>query len=504
MSERLIYGKNDMKYIVSIEVDGETASIFREKNGEIRREVIPHKFWLLSNKKHDMHWTKLEGNQYYQYGKQFKYYGSVKKEKDNYPNGDFYSISNAVEAMMVKDGYTYYKGMNVEDVSILSFDIETNGVTQNNDSRVLLIANTLRKNGKITRKLFSYDQYTDDGEMIADWCNWVREVDPSIICGHNIYYFDLPYLSYVANLYDYELTLGRDDSAIKYSKYESKFRVDGSRDLHYFKANIYGREIVDTMFLAYKYDIGRKYESYGLKPIIKQEGLEKEGRVFYDAGTIKDNYKNPEEWEKIKAYAQDDGDDALALFDLMAPVIFYLCQVVPKPMQLMVESASGSQINSVMVRSYLQERHSVAKASEVEDFQGAISFAIPGIYSNMLKIDFSALYPSIMIQYELYNKLKDPKKNFPTIVKYFAENRQKYKQLYKETGNKNYDYLQQTAKVVANSCYGFLSAAGLNYNAPEEAAFITAKGRELLKFSIEYFTSRKTESWIEEFEERTK
>lgn len=504
MSERLIYGKNDMKYIVSIEVDGETAVIFREKQGEIRKEVVPHKYWLLSNKKHDMNWTELAGNQHYKYGKQFKTIYGLRKEKDENPERDYYTINNAAEAMMVKDGYTYYKNLTPTDVSILSFDIETNGFLHNSESRVLLIANTYRVNGKVTRKLFSYDDYENDGEMIEDWCNWVRKMNPSIIAGHNIYTFDFPFLSYVAGLYGKELLLGRDDSKIKYSKYESKYRVDGSRDLHYHKIKIYGREIVDTMFLAYKYDIGRKYESYGLKYIIKAEGLEKEDRVFYDAQLIKDNYLIPEEFEKIKQYAKDDGDDALALFDMMAPVIFYLCQVVPKPMQLMVESASGSQINSVMVRSYLQERHSVAKADEVGDFQGAISFAVPSIYKNMLKIDFSALYPSIMMQYEVCNPVKDPNKNFPTIVKYFAENRQKYKQLYKETGDKNYDYLQQTAKVVANSCYGFLSASGLNYNAPEQAAFITGKGRELLSFTIEFFTSRKTEDWINEFEEKTK
>ena len=504
MSERLIYGKNDMKYIVSIEVDGDTASIFREKDGKIRREVVPHKYWILSNEKHDNKYNELLGNQHYKYGKQFSNPWGIAQEKAAHPGKDFFAIGNATEAMQVKDGYSYYKGLSPNDVSILSFDIETNGVLLNDDSRVLLIANTFRVKGKTYKKLFSYENYDNDGEMIEDWCNWVRKVNPSIVCGHNIYYFDLPFLSHVAKLHDKELILGRNDSAIKYNNFESKFRIDGTRDLSYRKARIYGREIVDTMFLAYKYDIGRKYESYGLKWIINYEGLEKEDRVFYDAGKIKDNYMIPEEWEKIKAYAEDDGDDALALFDLMAPVIFYLCRVVPKPMQLMVESASGSQINAVMVRAYLQDKHSVAKASEVNDFQGAISFAIPNVYKNMLKIDFSALYPSIMMQYELYNKIKDPKKYFPAIVTYFAQNRQEYKRLYKETGDKNYDYLQQTAKVVANSCYGFLSASGLNYNDPEGAAFITAKGRELLSKTIEYFTSRKTEDWIREFEEKTK
>lgn len=500
----LIFGKNPLENIVSIEIENSKATIFTEKSGVVSSKELPHKFWLLCNEQLDPTWVRMLGNQHYKWGKQFDSYWKLRQEKERYEGKDFYSINNAVEAMMVKDGYTYYKGMNVQDVSILSFDIESNGLVHNNDSRVFLISNTIRINGETSRKLFSYEDYNNDGEMIQDWCNWVREMNPSIMCGHNIYGFDFPYLTHVAKLFNQTLILGRNDSPIKYNPYESKFRVDGSRDLHYFKAHIYGREIVDTMFLAYKYDIGRKYQSYGLKSIIAAEGLEKKDRTFYEAGSIKDHYKDPVEWAKIKQYAEEDGDDALTLFDLMAPVVFYLCQVVPKPMQTMVESATGSQINSVMVRGYLQNRHSIAKASEIPELKGAISFAIPGVYDNMLKIDFSALYPSIMMEYELYDEDKDPERNFVTIVNYFADNRQKYKRLYKETGNIQYNYLQDVAKVVANSCYGFLSTQGLSYNSPKNAAFITAKGRELLMTSIEWATSRKTEYWLDVFKEKTK
>lgn len=502
--EDLIYGKNKIQHIVGLEIESTHAVVFTEKDGQVSSQEIPHKYWMLCNEKLGIDWIRLDGDQHYKFGKQYDHYWKLRADKEKFAHKDLYMITNPTEALLVKDGLTYYKGLKPEEVSILCFDIETTGVTHDDNSKVLLIANTLRINGQVYRKLFAYDDYSSDGEMIASWCNWVQEVDPSIICGHNIYGFDLPYLKFVASKYDYDLLLGRDGSKAKFSNFEAKFRVDGSRDLHYHKVNIYGRELCDTMFLAYKYDIGRKYESYGLKPIIKQENLEKLDRVFYDAGTIKDNYLNPEEWTKIKAYAIDDGDDALSLFDLMAPVMFYLCNVVPKPFQLIVESASGSQINSVMVRAYLQNKHSIAKPTEVQDFQGAISFAVPNIYFNMLKIDFSALYPSIMRQYEVYDSVKDPNKYFCKLVEYFAENRQLYKQKYKETKEKKYDDLQNMAKVIANSCYGFLSASGLNYNSPEQAAFITAKGRELLSFTIEWATGKTTDYWMDLFKEKTK
>src|SRR6185369_7695949 len=141
-----------------------------------------------------------------------------------------------------------------------------------------------------------------EGEMIEEWCKWVREVNPSIICGHNIQSFDLGYIAFIADKFNVQLALGRDGSNLTFQNYESKFRKDATQFLHYHKAKIYGREIVDTLFLAIKYDVGRKYESYGLKNIIKQEGLEVKDRQFYDAAKIRYNYHNKEEWSKIKSY----------------------------------------------------------------------------------------------------------------------------------------------------------------------------------------------------------
>ncbi|NJO64173.1 MAG: hypothetical protein HC836_40180 [Richelia sp. RM2_1_2] len=161
----------------------------------------------------------------------------------------------------------------------------------------------------------------------------------------------------------------------------------------------------------------------------------------------------------------------------------------------MLESASGGQINSIMLRGYLQNNHSIPKADEIESFQGAISFGVPGIYKNVMKIDFSGLYPSIMRQYKVHDEKKDPLKLFLTLVEYFAEFRLKYKKLYKETNEKYYDDMQGALKIFANSCYGFLGTNGLNFNSEKSAAFITEKGRELLKYTIEWATNKDYEYW---------
>lgn len=486
----LIYGKARINNIVSAEVDKDIITLFIENNGTVTTKTLPHKYWLLCNERLDLTWLKMNGEQHYSYGKQFSDYWKYRAEKEKYEGKDFYSIGNTVEAAMVKDGFTYYQGMTPNDVSILAFDIETNGFTHDDNSRVFLISNTLRKNGEIVRRLFSHDEYENDGEMIEDWCNWVRSVDPSIMCGHNVYSFDFPFLIHTASLFKKKLILGRNDSNVRVQKNESKYRVDGSRELHYFKVQIYGREVCDTMFLAYKYDIGRKYESYGLKSIIKAEGLEKKDRTFFDAGTIKDKVHIPEEWAKIKQYAIEDGDDALSLYDLMVPPFFYMTQMIPKPFQTILESASGSQLNALMVRGYLQERHSIPKASQAVDFEGAISFGEPGVYPNAVSLDIASLYPSIMLQYKIHDPIKDPNNNMLKLLDFLRDERLKNKKLAKETGLEKYKHLDGSFKILINSLYGFLGASGLNYNYPIGAAEVTRKGREILTQSMTWAKSK--------------
>ena len=507
INDKLIYGKNDLSRIVSIEIKDDVATIFRElEDGSIDEVTTPHRFWILSNKPHSKGWVRLEGEQHYKWGKQYSLMKEwLKDKKDNLKKADTYSIGNPIEAMMVKDGFTSFKQMKHDEVSILCFDIESTGLEHNENSKTLLISNTLRKNGNIIRRLFSYDEYKDEAEMIDDWAKWVCENDPSIIAGHNIYSYDLPYLNYCRrkaawskegeplNEYgepDFEqvngIKLGRSGKELYFNNYESKFRVDGSRDLHYKKANIYGRQIVDTMFLAYKYDIGRKYDSYGLKYIIEKEGLTKSNRVFYDSSKIKDNYKNQTEWEKIKSYCIDDGDDALSIYDLMVPPFFYMAQMIPKPFQLIIESASGSQLNALLVRSYLQDRHSIPKADEKVEFEGAISFGDPGVYKNAVSLDIASLYPSVMLQYDIYSKDKDPKRHMLGFLEYMRTERLKNKKLAKETGESKYKHLDGSFKILINSLYGFMGATGLNYNYPGGAAEVTRRGREILITSIEW------------------
>ncbi len=494
----IIFGKAQKEKIVSIEAHDDIVEIFYEHSpGQITHECIPHRSWLLSSQKLDDKFARLKGDLHYKYGRQFLTREEFVKARSYYRHKDIFSIWNAKESCAVKDGYSSFLGMNPQDVSLLSFDIETTGLDPHKtDAKVLLISTTYRAGNKIESKLFSYDQYNSQGELLTDFCLYVYEKNPSVLLGHNIFCFDLFYMSEIGKKEGIKLLLGRDGSDAKFENYEKKFRVDGSRDLHYTNCLVYGRELVDTLFLSIRSDIGRKYNSYGLKKIIEQEGWELPGRTFYDAQTIRFNYTNPVEWEKIKKYCKEDALDAITLYDKFIPPFFYMNQSVAKGgFQNLLQSATGSQLNTIMMRAYLQQGHSLPKADEGYPFEGAISYMKPGIYNNAFKIDVNSLYPSLMLEYKIFPHSKDPKEYFPFIVQYFYDERLKNKKLAKETGEEYYSHLEQSQKIQINSLYGFMGAPGLLFNHIQGASEVTKKGRDVLKFTIEWATGESYECW---------
>lgn len=511
---QVIFGKDDTKSIVCVEVEDEELTIFKEINGKVETEVRDNQFWLVNPTKADRLFEPLEGDLHYKYIKTFNKRNVWLGNRNKFPNS--WSVWNPKESAMIYTGLTYFKGMSLEDVSVLSFDIEAYGLLDFKYKETYIISCSLWKNGKIIRKQFSQDECDGEAQMILDFCEWVREVDPSIITGWNIYGYDLLYLQHCASKYDIELELGRDGSPVKFNRTSSKFRYDGANDWDYNDCSIYGREIIDGMFLAVRYDIGRNFPSWKLKAITEylsnqariklQKGKElnkvekrilesQKDRQFYDASKIKDNWYIDSEREKIKKYCEHDGDDALNFFHLAAPSYFYMNQKIPKSFTNMINKASGSQMNSLMVRAYLQENHSLPKADMSSEYEGALSLGLPGVYKNCFKLDVSSLYPSIMRQYKVYDKQKDPKKYFLLITDYLTEERLKHKKIANEQGTKYDRDMEQSLKIGINSLYGFMGATGLLFNSPKNAAFVTRKGREILDQAIKWATGKGYEYW---------
>jgi len=489
MNSKFLYGNNELDKITNISLKGDTYTVFRHEEESVE---VPVEYWTIYDHEYKLGMTTLKGDLPFRYAEKYEsrqvQYLAEREARQSGANS--YRVYHPAESLMVKQGYTYFKGLEPSDVSILSFDIETTGLTHDESSLVVLISNTFRKDGKVMRKLFKYSDYETNEEMINAWCRWIRKMDPTFLAGHNIFGFDLPYLYYCSGVFG--LQLGRDGSKAKFAKNPRQFRKDASQFYDYRDVSVFGRELIDTFFLSIKYDVAGNYESYGLKSIMQQEGLVREDRQYYDAASIRDTYQDPVEFEKICTYAEHDADDALALYDLMIAPYFYSLQSIPKTLQQVINSgrSTGSQINAFLVRSYLQEGHSLPKASETHHYAGGISYGNPGLYRHVNKVDVASLYPSIIREYKIYSRQKDPKANFLEMVEAFTDERLSNKKLANETGERKYRDLEQAQKIIINSAYGFMGCPGLNFNSPDHAAEVTGYGREILERGVKWAKAR--------------
>lgn len=484
----LIFGKDKTEKITAVDFLDDKIHLFFNDGTVKVRDFKP---WILGSKRLGNECEKLEGDLHYNWKKTFEDESTLKHARSILykKREDFYQIFDNSEAFMISEGVTLFKGLKVEEVSVLSMDIETTGIRHNGHSRVLLISNSFRdRSGNILRKLFSIDDYTSNREMLEEWAKWVVEIDPGIIVGHNLFGFDLPYLTYC---YGEELPIGKYGEPAKTAQKPSKFRKDGSQEYEYFNVNLFGRQIIDTFFLSIKYDFKRKYENYKLKSIIEAEGLERKGRVKWDFSVMPGQIKRPsKEWDIFKKYCEDDADDALKLYDLMIPSFFYYTQSLPMSFQKMNNSATGRQINAFLVRSYIQEGHSIPKTSEAVKYGGGLSYGNHGLYSHVYKVDVASLYPSIMITEKIYDKEKDPKANFFEMVTYFTNERLQNKQRGKETGQRYYKDMEQAQKIFINSAYGLLGTPGLNFNSFANADLVTSTGRQILQKGIDWVSEK--------------
>lgn len=512
----LIFGKDKTRNVVSVEVKDGLVYIYTETSEGVKLETRPFKYWIMSNLRPGGIHTQMNGDLHFKYLKEFDTekdwkiaLGKLWKSQ-----ADKYCCYDQREAFLVRHGLTYFKGMKVSDVSILSFDIETVGLNPDApDAKVLLISNTLRINGEITRKLFALDEFKNELSMLQTWCNWVREVNPTIMLGHNIYSFDFRFLegrikicgvTQVGIERNWDgLKLGRDDSLMEISDKVSQFRYDGSQQYDYHKIDIFGREIVDTFFLSMKYDTGRNFSSYGLKSLIKELGYEREDRIKWDFEKNKPRDffgKDKKLTNDFKLYCEMDADDSLKLFDLMITSYFYTTVNTPKTFQNLLLSATGNWINTFLIRGYLGVEHSIPKSSEAIPVSGGISFGIPGVYKNLNKIDISSEYPSAIRQFRIKPEGKDPLNFYLQMVDYFTESRFADKRKFKETGDKYFDDLQASKKIYINSSYGLLACQGLHFNDFNAANKVTGIGRQVIRRSLVWASGKDIMDFMPEYD----
>ena len=478
--KHLLYGKDQHHGIKKVDRNPPANCIrLRTISGQCGQEYYP---WYLNSKGSG---SPLQGDQHFRYMEvtDSSYYSEIKQDLKNYTD-QYYFPKYINEGFMLTTGVTCFMGMKPADLSVMVIDIETVGLDPTRPEAEIILINCLYRDikGVVTKHQFGTQESTTQ-QNVEVLIRLLHEQKPDIILGHNIFRFDLPFLFHH----------GLDAmGGIYFDGFQSRFRKTQGEGIYYENIDMDGVNIIDTQFLSIQYDNNKfDFPGYGLKLVEKHLGLVDDSRVEWDFQNDKTNHFRKwteEKWNKFKTYGMQDVESPLKLWDLMIPAYFELCKMLPMNLQDVVLTASGTQLNNMLMRSYLQEGHSVPKPSPKKDFKGALTFANPGVYQNVRGVDVKSLYPSLMLEYQVYDSAKDPQKHSLQILDYLRSQRLHNKAKFKETGDSYFNDLQQAQKIIINSMYGFLGAPGLNYNNFKGAAEVTKYGREILT---------KAKGWVE-------
>jgi DNA polymerase I len=409
------------------------------------------------------------------------------------PGAPYLFVNDPVQQYLTVSGKTLFKGMEFESLRRLQVDIECTtaegyefcNADRKEDS---IIAIALADQSGWVEVLSGTDM--DEKQLLTRFVEIVAERDPDVIEGHNIFNFDLPYIAKRAKMHKVKLAIGRDKSVPKVRP--SRFSA-GERTISYKRYDVFGRHIVDTLFMLQVYDIShRSLNGFGLKDAAIHFGLAAKGRTYIDGADIANEFrKNP---EKVIKYAGDDVTETRALSALLSRSYFIQASMLPYTYQNVAVRGNATKINMLMVREYLRKGKALPKPGESREFAGGYTDLFEtGVIENVHHCDVRSLYPSLMLTHGL-GPSSDELGVFLKMLESLRDFRLKAKRKMIDSGTdaerNYYDALQTAFKVLINSFYGYLGFAQGNFNDFGSAEQVTAQGRDLLSGMIEWLEKR--------------
>ncbi|MFC1497098.1 DNA polymerase domain-containing protein [Verrucomicrobiota bacterium] len=405
------------------------------------------------------------------------------------PGAPFLCVNDPVQQYLMLSGRTLFLGMELEDLRRMQVDIEcftTEGYEFCNAEREgdKIIAIAFGDQTGWTKVLSGGE--LSEKELLEQFVAIIQERDPDVIEGHNVFNFDLRYIAKRAKRHGVKLAVGRNSGMPVWRP--SRFNV-GERTISYQRCNIFGRHIIDTLFLTQAYDIThRSLNGYGLKEVAIHFGLAPRNRTYIEGSKISKEFdRNP---EKVMKYVCDDIKETRKLSELLSQSAFIQTQMLPYSYQNACIRGNATKIDALMIREYLRKEHSLPLPDIAREFAGGYTdMFIEGIIENVHHCDVRSLYPSLMLTQKLVPK-SDKLGVFEALLSNLREFRINAKERMQKSSTESkktyFDALQATFKVLINSFYGYLGFSQARFSDFKAAEQVTAEGRSLLQSMIKW------------------
>ena len=418
----------------------------------------------------------------------FDSWASVLSARDRVRGTPHWFASDPVHQFLLATGYTAFGGMRFADLRRLSLDIEvltTEGFEFPSAARAgdRIIAIALADSTGF-RHVLRGDRLGEPA-LLEECARLIRERDPDVIEGHNIFRFDLEYLETRARRHGAALAWGRGGEVVRSRVAQLSI---AERTIGYRRYEIPGRHIIDTYLLAQLHDAGtRDLPGFGLKDLARHFGVAAPDRTYLDPSSIPRVFRDAP--DDLMAYAGDDAVEALALSAILAPPYFVQAQLVPFDFQTTVLRGAAAKIDALLLREYLRGRRAVPLPGPAAPVGGGHTAILhQGVARPVWHVDVTSLYPSIMLADDMA-PASDSLRAFPRLLRVLTEFRLNAKRRGREAEGAqeriHFGAMQQAFKILINAFYGYLAFGRGHWNDFAAADRVTAEGRRIIALVLE-------------------
>ncbi|ADO68198.1 3'-5' exonuclease [Stigmatella aurantiaca] len=397
------------------------------------------------------------------------------------------------EQYLTASGRTYFRGLGFDALHRLQFDLETTGLEPDHD-RIFLVALRTPEGQPETLEAHG-DSDAAEAELLQRLAARIRACDPDVIENHNLHGFDLPFLAHRAKRLGVPLVLGRDGAPGLRQRPSSRGAALGrgtagraNDPMRRTRYTLPGRELIDTLDAVLRHDFSaRDLPGHGLKAVARHFGLAGPERELIPGPRVHQVFlQDP---ERVRRYARDDVTEAAGLARLLGGAAFALARMAPRRYERLADAGPATGvIDPLLVRAYLRAGAALPahEAGDGTPHSGAaLHLFATGVAKRVVKADVASMYPSLMRQYRISPK-RDRLGALLSLVDRLVEQRLAAKALARDAApgsaeRHTHEALSAAMKLLVNSAYGYLGAAGLTRFSDVHAANeVTRRGREVL------------------------
>jgi DNA polymerase I len=509
----LLFGADPTPRIVAVEL-GETGTVRvcrRGKDGSTVTEVEPfHPFVWCDSDVADLgmeNAQKLESDLKYNWLITVDSWKELIALRNGLKNAsrEFFALTDPVQHYLTVTGRTLFKDLPFEELKrlqleVLSVDNSVAGVGDPgaavsdpgyNEDHLMSIALSDNSGWEELIRVDPKNLEESEHAAIKRLTTLIKERDPDVIEGHNLFRFDLPYLVARAKKRKTKLDWGRSGGFLR--SRPSRLQI-AEKTIDYPKFAIDGRHFVDTFLLAQFYDVGmRALSGFERVDVARHFGLcENEAASALTGKELQRAYLEND--ERFRQRALSAVRETRAIADLLSPSYFIQAQIFPYNYQDVIVRGNATRINALFLREYFRQRHSIPEMPMVRGFEGgytAIFFT--GVARNVWHCDIASLYPSVMLQFDCFPATDRLQifRHLLTDLRTFRLEAKADMRAEKVPARQRYFHaLQNTFKILINSFYGYLGFAQGHFADFDAAARVTQIGRDLLQKMIAWLNER--------------